>query len=209
MAPSVRLQRKTWLFRCLFLNPSLTSKRLFGAVDHNDYYPNWLQFYFTLLKEHGFLLIWGIVQETTKGDCSHCQRPHVIPVDPDSCESEKVWPVMNCRLLNVMSLTCDYIRKVSALYIVSFLSSGLCWSLTQEALSTSGTKRSRNMKRSFRVLLRFCDLLRVPRPNIQRVLKSTGRVKELEFPNNSSTANLQDIVLTAFSQHLNRRQVSK
>ena len=65
------------------------------------------------------------------------------------------------------------------------------------------------MKRSFRVLLRFCDLLRVPRPNIQRVLKSTGRVKELEFPKNSSTANLQDIVLTAFSQHLNRRQVSR
>ena len=164
---------------------------------------------FTLFKEHGFLLIRGIVQETTKGDCSHCQRPHVIPVDPDSCQSEKIWAVMNCRLLNVMSLTCECIRKVSALYIVSFLSSGLCWSLTQEALSTSGTKRSRNMKRSFRVLLRFCDLLRVPRPNIQRVLESTGRVKELEFPNNSSTANLQDIVLTAFSQHLNTRQVSR
>ena len=65
------------------------------------------------------------------------------------------------------------------------------------------------MKRSFRVLLRFCDLLRVPRPNILRVLESTGRVKELEFPNNPSTANLQDIVLTAFSQHLNRRQASR
>ena len=112
MAPSVRLQRKTWLFQYLFLNPSLTSKRLFGAVDHNDYYPNWLQFYFTLLKEHGFLLIWGIVQETTKGDCSHCQRPRVIPVDPDSCQSEKVWAVMNCPLLNVLSLTCECVRKV-------------------------------------------------------------------------------------------------
>ena len=90
---------------------------------------------------------------------------------------------MNCRLSNVMSLTCEYIQKASSLYIVSF-------------------------KRSF-VLLRFCDLLRVPRPNIQRVLESTGRVKELEFPNNSTTANLQDIVLTAFSQHLNRRQASR
>ena len=29
----------------------------------------------TLLKEHGFLLISGIVQETIKG--SHCQRPYV------------------------------------------------------------------------------------------------------------------------------------
>ena len=155
------------------------------------------------------VLRWEKMESFRKRLKVHCQRPHVIPVDPDSCESEKVWPVMNCRLLNVMSLTCDYIRKVSVLYIVSFISSGLCWSLTQEALSTSGTKRSRNMKRSFRVLLRFCDLLRVPRPNIQRVLESTGRVKELEFPNNSSTANLQDIVLTAFSQHLNRRQVSR
>ena len=46
---------------------------------------------FTLLKEHGFLLISGIVQETIKGDCSHCQRPHVVPVDPDSGQSEKIW----------------------------------------------------------------------------------------------------------------------
>ena len=41
-----------------------------------------------LLKEHGFLLISVIVQETIKG--SHCQRPHVVPVDPDSCQSEKI-----------------------------------------------------------------------------------------------------------------------
>ena len=46
---------------------------------------------FALLKEHGFLLISGIVQETIKGDCSHCQRPHVVPVDPDSGRSEKIW----------------------------------------------------------------------------------------------------------------------
>ena len=123
-------------------------------------------------------------------------------------ENMRILAIMNCRLSNVMSLTCEYIQKASSLFIFSFLLSGLCWSHSQEAMSTSGTRWSRNMKRSF-VLLRFCDLLRVPRPNIQRVLKSTGRVKELEFPNNSSTANYQDIVLTAFSQHLNRRQASR
>ena len=116
---------------------------------------------------------------------------------------------MNFRLLNVMSLTCECVRKVRLSILFHFFRAVYADHLLTEALSTSGTRRSRNMKRSFRVLQRFCDLLRVPRPSIQRVVKSTGRVKALEFPNNSSTANLQDIVLTAFSQRLNRRQVSK
>ena len=38
----------------------------------------------------------------------------------------RILAIMNGRLSNVMSLTCEYIRKVSALYIVSFLLSGLC-----------------------------------------------------------------------------------
>ena len=49
-----------------------------------------IDYSFTLLKEYGFLLISGIVQETIKGDCSHCQHPHVVLVDPDSGRSEKI-----------------------------------------------------------------------------------------------------------------------
>ena len=75
-------------------------------------------------------------------------------------------------------------------------------------MSTDRTRRSRSMKRSF-ILLRYCDQLKVPRPNIQRVLESSGRVTQLEFPNNSSTANLQEIVLNGFRQHLNSREASR
>ena len=38
----------------------------------------------------------------------------------------RILAIMNCRLSNVMSLTCENIRKVSTLNIVSFLLSSLC-----------------------------------------------------------------------------------
>ena len=69
----------------LFSSPLFDLKKAFDAVDHSSCYPNWLRFYFIIL------LIWGIVDEMIEGDCSHCQRPHVVPVDPDSCQSEKIW----------------------------------------------------------------------------------------------------------------------
>ena len=38
----------------------------------------------------------------------------------------RILAIMNCRLSNVMSLTCEYIQKASSLFIFSFLLSGLC-----------------------------------------------------------------------------------
>ena len=74
--------------------------------------------------------------------------------------------------------------------------------------NNDAAKRSRSMKRCF-VLLRFCDILKVPRPNVQRVLESSGHCKELEFLNNSTTSAIQELLTAAFQPHLNRDDASR
>ena len=66
--------------------------------------------------------------------------------------------------------------------------------------NNKATKRSRSMKRF--VLLRFCDRLKVPSPNVQRVLESSGHSKELEFLNNSTNLAIQELLTAAFQPHL-------
>ena len=82
----------------------------------------------------------------------------------------------------------------------------VCWAVMSTNNETS--MRSRAMKRCF-VLLRFCDTLKVPRQNVQRVLESSGRSKELEFLNNSTTSAIQELLTAAFQPHLNRDEASR
>ena len=39
--------------------------------------------------DYTFTLLFS-VDEMIEGDCSHCRRSHVVPVDPDSCQSVKI-----------------------------------------------------------------------------------------------------------------------
>ena len=73
---------------------------------------------------------------------------------------------------------------------------------------SEAAKRLRSMKCCF-VLLRFCDALKVPRPNVQRVLKGSGRCKELEFLNNSNALAIQELLSATFQPHLNRDEASR
>ena len=73
--------------------------------------------------------------------------------------------------------------------------------------NNEAAKRSRSMK-CF-LLLRFCDALKVPRPNVQRVLKGSGHCKELEFLNNSNALAIQELLSATFQPHLNRDEASR
>ncbi|KAJ7394666.1 hypothetical protein OS493_000487 [Desmophyllum pertusum] len=64
------------------------------------------------------------------------------------------------------------------------------------------------MKRTF-VLLRWCDPLRVPRAPEMRSLQATGRVREIEFPNNVTSETVKEMLLNKFSNHLNADEASR
>ena len=91
---------------------------------------------------------------------------------------------------------------------LSRVSLPLCYSRGNMSTNNEATKRSRSMKRSF-VLLRFCDALKVPRPNVQRVLEGSGHCKELEFLNNYTASAIQELLSAAFQPHLKRDEVSR
>ena len=74
--------------------------------------------------------------------------------------------------------------------------------------SNQVARRSRSVKRTF-VLLRFCDFLRVPRSNVVRALESSGRIKEIEFNNNSTSAAIEDTLLNNFRDHLRREDLNR
>ena len=63
--------------------------------------------------------------------------------------------------------------------------------------SRNRTQRTRKMKRSF-VLLRRTDALRVLRPAITRTLQNCGRIKEIEFANNNSNAEILELLENSF-----------
>ena len=55
------------------------------------------------------------------------------------------------------------------------------------------------MKRSF-ILLRREDNMRAPRPTLLRTLQSCGRVRELNFANNSTRGVIQELLWNSFAQ---------
>ncbi|XP_074618766.1 uncharacterized protein LOC141877637 [Acropora palmata] len=76
------------------------------------------------------------------------------------------------------------------------------------ASETRAPRRSRNLKKKF-VLLRWCDRLRVPRTASMRSLEAAGRVKDIEFPNNSTTEHVRELLLNSFGNHLNAADVDR
>ena len=70
------------------------------------------------------------------------------------------------------------------------------------------SKRTRPLKRTF-IFLRFSDQLMVPRDNIYRALQTSGRVKEIEFFNNSATSSIQEMIWNTFRDHLNQDELSR
>ena len=49
----------------------------------------------------------------------------------------------------------------------------------------------------------------VPRDNIYRALQSSGRVKEIEFFNNSVTSSIHEMVWNTFQDHLNQDELAR
>ena len=61
--------------------------------------------------------------------------------------------------------------------------------------------RTRSMSRKF-FLLRWIDNLRVPTPRNENALERSGHVKDIIFANNSTNARIKELLLHAFSDHL-------
>lgn len=70
------------------------------------------------------------------------------------------------------------------------------------------SKRTRPLKRTF-ILLRVCDQLMVPRDNICRALQSSGRVKEIEFFNNSATSSIHEMIWNTFRDNVNQDELAR
>lgn len=70
------------------------------------------------------------------------------------------------------------------------------------------SKRTRPLKRTF-ILLRVCDQLMVPRDNIYRALQSSGRVKEIEFFNNSATSSIHEMIWNTFQDNVNQDELAR
>ena len=65
----------------------------------------------------------------------------------------------------------------------------------------AANSRTRSMSRKF-FLLRWIDNLRVPTPRNENALERSGRVKDVIFANNSTNARIKELLLHAFSDHL-------
>ena len=59
------------------------------------------------------------------------------------------------------------------------------------------------------VLPRWCDRLTVPRKASMRSLEAAGRVKDIEFPNNSTTEHVRELLLNSFGNYLNAADVDR
>ena len=59
------------------------------------------------------------------------------------------------------------------------------------------------------VLLRFCDQLKVLRPNIQPILVNSACSKELEFLHNATTSTIQDLLSHTFRNHISQGKASR
>ena len=65
----------------------------------------------------------------------------------------------------------------------------------------AANSRTRSMSRKF-FLLRWIDNLRVPTTRNENALERSGRVKDVIFANNSTNARIKELLLHAFSDHL-------
>lgn len=68
-------------------------------------------------------------------------------------------------------------------------------------MAAAGNSRARNLTRKF-ILLRWIDPLRVQSTRNLDTLERSGRVKDITFLNNLSTAGLTELLVHAFGQHL-------
>ena len=62
-------------------------------------------------------------------------------------------------------------------------------------------RRSRTMKRTF-IFLRSDDTLEVPKATELHALESSGRIKEIEFTNNSTSQAIGEMLVNSFSNKL-------
>ena len=56
--------------------------------------------------------------------------------------------------------------------------------------------------RSMSFLLRWVDNLRVPTSRNENALERSGRIKDIVFSNNSTNDRMKELLLHAFSDHL-------
>lgn len=65
----------------------------------------------------------------------------------------------------------------------------------------AANSRTRSMTRKF-FLLRWVDNLRVPTTRNENALERSGRIKDVVFSNNSTNEGMKELLLHAFSDHL-------
>ena len=65
----------------------------------------------------------------------------------------------------------------------------------------ASSSRTRSMSRKF-FLLRWVDNLRVPTNRNESALERSGRIKDIVFSNNSTNDRMKELLLHAFSDHL-------
>lgn len=58
-------------------------------------------------------------------------------------------------------------------------------------------------------MLRWCDPLRIPRTQLTRALESTGRIREVDFPNNATSQHICEILVNSFGNHLNAHETTR
>ena len=85
---------------------------------------------------------------------------------------------------------------------ISYGTIAFCWhSVLADRRIMAANSRTRSMSRKF-FLLRWIDNLRVPTPRNENALERSGRVKDVIFANNSTNARIKELLLHAFSDHL-------
>ena len=65
----------------------------------------------------------------------------------------------------------------------------------------AANSRTRSMSRNF-FLLRWVDNVRVPTNRNENALERLGRIKDIVFSNNSTNDRMEELLLHAFSDHL-------
>ena len=68
--------------------------------------------------------------------------------------------------------------------------------------------RMRSMSRKF-FLLRWIDNLRVPTPRNENALERSRHVKDIIFAKNSTNTRIKELLLHAFSDHLDADDLSR
>ena len=83
----------------------------------------------------------------------------------------------------------------------SNISYGTAFSVLADRRTMAANSRTRSMSSKF-FLLCWIDNLRVPTPRNENALERSGRVKDIIFANNSMKARIKELLLHAFSDHL-------